>query len=291
MISQHIFISYSKRDQSIADKIADNLRTRNYPVWNDSRLRGGEQFQERIETAIRSSYEFIAVLSPSAMSSPWVQFEGSLAYSLKKRIIPIMYQYLNHDQKLPPWASSFHLVPFVRLPYDEAFSELLRRLSPPPFQLDQQLSQIRSQLLQADTNQELSRLQFQVQNILTAHPQNIEALELQNQIKRNIDYAQATEISTVLPPPLATTEVQEQAGKTQEERKPRLIPGYIYILIFILVILGVYILQSIPNYSPPEPMPIIGSPNSFIIILSSLLIFLIVIASIAFIIKKRNQRK
>ena len=284
-MSQNIFISYSRKDKYFVEKLANDLKARNYPVWFDASLRGGERFQEKIEAAIRSSYEIIVILSPNSVNSQWVQYEGSLAYSLRKRIIPVMYHYLNHDQQLPLWASNLQFVTFINVPYEEALNLLLQSLSPAPMNIDKQLSQIRLQMIQADSSRELSKLHYQVNSILSDYPTHIEALQLKDQISSMLDYARVTEIRPMarMAPP---AKVGSPKKKKKKKRKFRLQAVLAFVSALILIIFGTYVLVK-PDSGPPANISPISNGSGFglFILIGMLIIVLIVTISIR--VKKR----
>ena len=60
-----LFISYSRKDIGFIRQLAGDLEKAGYDVWWDlTDLRGGDDWQRVIPTAIESSEHFIVVLSP-----------------------------------------------------------------------------------------------------------------------------------------------------------------------------------------------------------------------------------
>ena len=76
MTEHDIFISYSKKDSELVTKLAEDLRERNFKVWFDTEIGGGEHWRNTIEDKLKASEEVIVVLSPpgkisaSTFSSP-----------------------------------------------------------------------------------------------------------------------------------------------------------------------------------------------------------------------------
>jgi hypothetical protein len=74
-----LFLSYAEEDRETAGLIADWLRDKGHEVfrWEDPRRRGG-RFIRQIEAAINQSDAFLAVLSPSFLTSDWCHRETEL---------------------------------------------------------------------------------------------------------------------------------------------------------------------------------------------------------------------
>lgn len=141
-MTSQIFISYSKKDSEITTRLANDLREKKFKVWFDTAIGGGEQWRDAIETTLKAAEEVIVVLSPNSIDSDWVQYEGTVAYTLGKRIIPILVADLEESQQLPPWLSQIQYINFVLQPYEKALAQLAEALTPPnPIQdlLDQEV--------------------------------------------------------------------------------------------------------------------------------------------------------
>ncbi len=87
---KYIFISYSRKDQRIVNKVVDILKESGYAIWIDvSGIESGEQFKHVIVNAIEKCEIFLYFASKNSNTSPWTAKEVGIATSLKKRIIPI----------------------------------------------------------------------------------------------------------------------------------------------------------------------------------------------------------
>lgn len=86
----HVFISYSRKDQSTARRLADDLRHHGYDVWMDDRIEYGGQWLKVIFEAIRESSAVIVLMSPEAEKSDWVEKEYLYAKQLQKLVLPLM---------------------------------------------------------------------------------------------------------------------------------------------------------------------------------------------------------
>lgn len=81
------FISYSKRDRTIARRLHAALETAGLRTWMDANnLQAGERLTANIEAAIADASCAVVLLSPHANESKWVQKEVELAVSLEKPV-------------------------------------------------------------------------------------------------------------------------------------------------------------------------------------------------------------
>lgn len=138
-MSNHIFISYTREDARFSHHLAVDLEASGFNVWIDKALLGGDEWRKVIEDKVRTCQEMLVVLSPAALHSRWVQHEGSMAYTLGKRILPVLCQDL--QEPLPVFAEQVQYLDFTR-DYAAGLQALLQLLTPPnPFQdlLDYQL--------------------------------------------------------------------------------------------------------------------------------------------------------
>lgn len=97
----HVFISYSRKNEQYARKLADSLRNEGFDVWidNDS-LRGGHAWWPSIVFAIRDCAAVCVVMSEDSAVSRWVRREITLADKYQKPIFPI---WLNGTLDIPLW--------------------------------------------------------------------------------------------------------------------------------------------------------------------------------------------
>lgn len=81
-----VFISYSRRDYAIADKIVNALNAGGFTYFRDQQgLESGSDFLQSIINAIDNSRLFLCVLSENAYSSEFVIKE--LEYALQRKEI------------------------------------------------------------------------------------------------------------------------------------------------------------------------------------------------------------
>jgi hypothetical protein len=95
-----LFISYSRKDQSFAKKLAGDLRRHGIPVWlDDLALRAGDNWPQIIAEAIDKCQAMLVIISPDSMASKWVGNELSLADKKGKSIFPLLYR----QTSFPGW--------------------------------------------------------------------------------------------------------------------------------------------------------------------------------------------
>ena len=89
-MSAPIFISYSSKDQKIAETICDALQSRSLTCWISCRDIGpGENFQESIVKAIRSAKLMILVFTSNANNSDEIKKEVVLASQHRITVLPV----------------------------------------------------------------------------------------------------------------------------------------------------------------------------------------------------------
>ena len=89
----HIFISYSRKDLAIAEKIIDALAKDDLEPWIDWKsIPKGEQFEREIEQGIEKAEIFLFLVSPDSVQSDWCNKEIEHAIKNGKRILPIVIQ-------------------------------------------------------------------------------------------------------------------------------------------------------------------------------------------------------
>src|SRR6185369_975970 len=89
--AHHIFLSYSRKDTPVMQRLRDDLREAGLGVWADDNLEPGTSAWEKsISAAIRSAGCLVVILSPDAEQSTWVGRELAMAETLDKRIFPIL---------------------------------------------------------------------------------------------------------------------------------------------------------------------------------------------------------
>ncbi|MFG6100075.1 TIR domain-containing protein [Leptothoe sp. ISB3NOV94-8A] len=128
--SLDVFISYSRSDSEFARRLNDTLQIQGKTTWFDQEsISFGVDFQQEIYRGIASTDNFLFVISPQAVNSPYCADEVAYAASLNKRFIPLLYQSVD-TQQLPPELAKIHWIDFSPQTHDflTSFSQLVRTL-------------------------------------------------------------------------------------------------------------------------------------------------------------------
>ena len=87
------FLSYSRADQEVALRLANDLRSAGISMWVDQLdIRPSEHWDRAIERAVRDCQGLIVVLSPRSVASDNVADEISFAIEHGKSVLPIMIE-------------------------------------------------------------------------------------------------------------------------------------------------------------------------------------------------------
>jgi formylglycine-generating enzyme required for sulfatase activity len=88
----HIFISYSRKNQPYARRLADHLLARGFDVWIDDKIDFGDRWHRVIFKAIDECAALIVIMTPDARDSNWVEKEYLYADELKKPVFPLLLE-------------------------------------------------------------------------------------------------------------------------------------------------------------------------------------------------------
>jgi hypothetical protein len=88
-----VFISYSQRDRSVAEKLAGQLEELGLRIWWDLKLYSGENFRKAILAALNAAKAVIVIWSDTAAQSDWVLDEAEEAKRQKKLIATCLPQF------------------------------------------------------------------------------------------------------------------------------------------------------------------------------------------------------
>jgi len=120
-----IFISYSRKDQDVADRLDAALKARGFATLIDrSDIYEFEDWRGRIQGLITQADTVIFVISPDALASDECQREVRFAASLNKRLAPVVYR-LAEREPIPDELARLNFLYFDR---DEVFDDALARL-------------------------------------------------------------------------------------------------------------------------------------------------------------------
>lgn len=95
--SLDVFISYSRSDSEFARKLNENLQIYGKLTWFDqeSIAASSADFQQEICRGIETADNFLFILSPKAVKSPYCADEVNYAAQLNKRFITVLHQTVN----------------------------------------------------------------------------------------------------------------------------------------------------------------------------------------------------
>ncbi len=89
----YIFISYSRKDQGYAHKLAETLEKKGFSVWIDDRsMDYGDRWPKEIEKHVDGCGAFIVIMTPWSDQSKWVQNELTRANRKDKPIFPLLLE-------------------------------------------------------------------------------------------------------------------------------------------------------------------------------------------------------
>jgi hypothetical protein len=92
-LSNEVFISYSRTDGDFARWMNEELQLNGRTTWFDQEcIPAGSDFGKEIKNGIETSDNFLFILSPASISSPYCKDEVLHALSMGKRIILVRFQ-------------------------------------------------------------------------------------------------------------------------------------------------------------------------------------------------------
>jgi WD40 repeat protein len=94
--SMDVFISYSRADSDLARKLNDALQIQGKTTWFDQEsIASGSDFQQEIYRGIKACDNFLFILSPRSVTSPYCADEVEYAAQLHKRFITLLHREVN----------------------------------------------------------------------------------------------------------------------------------------------------------------------------------------------------
>jgi tetratricopeptide (TPR) repeat protein len=107
-----VFISYSRKDMTFADRLEAALKVRGFePLIDRTDIYAFEEWWKRIEALITEADTVVFVLSPDAVASEMALREVSFAASLNKRFAPILCRRVD-DKDVPEALAKLNFVSF-----------------------------------------------------------------------------------------------------------------------------------------------------------------------------------
>jgi WD40 repeat protein len=125
-----VFISYSRIDSDFARRLNDQLQIQGKTTWFDQEsIAAGVDFQQEIYRGIETSDNFLFIISPASVNSPYCADEVEYAAKLNKRFVTVLHRTVD-AKTLHPDLAKIQWIDFNRHNGDfyANFSELIRTL-------------------------------------------------------------------------------------------------------------------------------------------------------------------
>jgi WD40 repeat protein len=126
--SVEVFISYSRADSDFARNLNEGLQSQGKTTWFDQEsIASGADFQQEIYHGIEQADNFLFIMSPNSVGSPYCGDEVAYAQKLNKRIVTILHRAVDLTD-LPSALAAIQWIDFSKEDYFSSFSELIRTL-------------------------------------------------------------------------------------------------------------------------------------------------------------------
>lgn len=124
-MSHHIFLSYSRKDSEIMQRVKGDFEAAGLSIWTDEGIEPGTpNWQRAIQNAILDAGCLVGILSPDAAQSDWVWEELNFARTQQKPI----YLFLSRGDERNAVPFGFSTFQWVDIRADGQYSEGLARL-------------------------------------------------------------------------------------------------------------------------------------------------------------------
>lgn len=119
LVKKNIFISYAHEDDEFAKLLSNKLKEKfdsegidsSIEPWRDQeQLQGGEDWKNKLDSAIRSSYVVLVIFTRHSYESQFVTYEWTYALFNNIPIIPLLRSGVKADE-LHPQLRSLHAIP------------------------------------------------------------------------------------------------------------------------------------------------------------------------------------
>ncbi len=130
-MGRKIFISYARENSADAQQLADLLKERDYAVWLDQLIKGGDEWEDALKQALDWATDVIVILTPASAESKWVNFEATTAKAKEDTAVhPVIIQSFDVEA-YPIWARGIQHHDFYTKEYLTALAELCAALGKP----------------------------------------------------------------------------------------------------------------------------------------------------------------
>ena len=123
-----VFVSYSRSDSELVNRLVERLRERGKDVWVDVEgIRDAEVFPAALRRAVEGSDGFVFVISPDSVASPFCEQEVDHAVELNKRIVPLAFRSVP-DEQVPEGIRVRNWIPVGDGDFDAGVERLVQAL-------------------------------------------------------------------------------------------------------------------------------------------------------------------
>ena len=125
-IGSEVFISYSRADSDFSRKLNEQLQLSGKTTWFDQEsIASSADFEDEIFKGIMVSDNFLFIISPDSVASPYCEAEVEFAEKNNKRIVTILLK-ATDTETIPKALSTVQWIDFEKRSFSSAYSELLR---------------------------------------------------------------------------------------------------------------------------------------------------------------------
>jgi len=128
--SLDVFISYSRADSDLARKLNEELQLQGKTTWFDQEsIASGADFAQEIHQGIQVCDNFLFILSPRSVTSPYCAAEVEYAALLNKRFVTVLHQPID-SAELHPELAKVQWIDFNQndRDFNANFNQLVRTL-------------------------------------------------------------------------------------------------------------------------------------------------------------------
>jgi TIR domain len=129
IIPEHVFISYSRKDQEQAQKVRRDIEAAGIKTWMDEQIEPGTPvWESAIRNAIARSFAVVLIASPHAKEGPYIRGELRSAESCGSEIIPIWIEGDKWIECVPMSLSDTQYIDCRGSHYDAGLAQLVEAL-------------------------------------------------------------------------------------------------------------------------------------------------------------------
>ncbi len=127
---QNVFISYSRQDFNVVDKVTEALSGNGINYWIDREgLEPGVTFPDKIANSIKDCDVFLFLSSENANASPWTLREISMAIDLGKTVLPVKLDHSAYAPSVALYLSPLQYVDWPALGPEAALQKIVSRIN------------------------------------------------------------------------------------------------------------------------------------------------------------------